>query len=106
MKVFVMLLMLGLLMCPRSYAALDSGDPSEKIVTGMSNVMSGWMEVPRNIDREVRNKNMFTGFFVGLAKGVFLGIGRTASGALDIATFAIPPYRKPFFEPDARMNES
>jgi len=77
--------------------------PGDKLIRGVGNVFSGWLEVPKNIDKEWKaSKNAGIGIFAGIIKGLCLGLGRTASGIWDAVTFpvSIPKDYEPFFKPD------
>ena len=67
-----------------------------KIVSGIANVATGWMELPKNINLwSQRDGNAVIGAAEGLLWGVFHTAGRTGSGALDLATFWLPTYPTP-----------
>ena len=77
--------------------------PGDKLVRGVGNVLSGWLEIPLNIDREwAASKNMGIGIFTGGVKGLVLGFARTCSGFWDALTFpvAVPENYEPFYSPD------
>lgn len=67
-----------------------------KILSGVANVTTGWMELPKNIILWSQKENSI---LVGLPKGVLRGIvhtaSRTGSGALDLATFWLPTFPSP-----------
>jgi len=66
------------------------------------NVLTGWMEVPKNIAVEWKKTEPFTGTIMGTIKGLGWGVGRTATGVYDIITFPlpIPEGYKPLMEPE------
>ncbi|SEF98456.1 exosortase system-associated protein, TIGR04073 family [Nitrosomonas ureae] len=67
-----------------------------KIVSGIANVATGWMELPKNINLwSQRDSNAVIGAAEGLLWGIFHTAGRTGSGALDLATFWLPTYPTP-----------
>ena len=67
-----------------------------KILSGVTNITTGWMELPKNIIFWTQKDN---GILVGFPEGVLWGIvqtaGRTASGAMDLATFWLPTFPTP-----------
>ena len=67
-----------------------------KILSGVANVTTGWMELPKNIILWNQKENSI---LVGLPEGVVRGIvhtaSRTGSGALDLATFWLPTFPSP-----------
>lgn len=67
-----------------------------KILSGVANVATGWMELPKNIILwGQRDKNVVIGVAEGLLWGVFHTASRTGNGALDLATFWLPTYPTP-----------
>lgn len=73
-----------------------------KLGRGIVNVLTGWVEIPKNIATEWRRTDPFSGFVVGTIKGIGWTIGRTISGAYDIITFPVPVPKeyKPLMEPE------
>jgi len=73
---------------------------SGKLIRGMANLSTGWIEVPRQIYEVGSNE----GWVRGLLRGPFDGIGmffaRTVAGVVETATFAIPlPTYEPLLTP-------
>ena len=93
----------GVLCAPSVWGA-DLGNPKEfvkamnvqgsmdKLGRGASNTLTGWMEIPYRIDDEWKFSG--TGFIaaatVGVAKGLVLGMTRTAVGLFEVVTFWAP----------------
>lgn len=89
MKVLVTLLVvvmaLGFITC--AYAT----NPGEKLSRGAANVLSGPVEIPLCMGEEWKaSNNAVIGITLGLFKGIFWGIARSASGLYDILTFPFP----------------
>jgi len=63
---------------------------SNKFVRGITNLTTGWLEVPKNISNESRKSNAAVGLTWGSVKGGLHAVGRTAVGAFDTATFYVP----------------
>ncbi len=63
---------------------------SNKFVRGITNLATGWLEVPKNISNESRKSNAGVGLTWGSVKGGLHAVGRTTVGALDTATFYVP----------------
>lgn len=69
-----------------------------KLGVGFANIVTSWLEVPKcmingynNAEVVFGNKADFVfGVTTGAVKGVINTIGRTFTGALDIATFPLP----------------
>ena len=73
-----------------------------KLGRGATNIFTGWMEIPKNISKQWRAYDPFTGFFVGGVEGVAWGVGRTMVGVYDTVTFflPIPADYEPLMEPE------
>ncbi|MBM3249550.1 MAG: exosortase system-associated protein, TIGR04073 family [Candidatus Omnitrophica bacterium] len=81
----VVVMALGFITC--AYAS----NPGEKLGRGAANALSGALEVPICIGEEWKaSNNAVIGMSVGLFKGIFWGIARTASGLYDLVTFPFP----------------
>ena len=92
------------LACAPSVWAADLGNPKEfakamntqgmmdKLGRGASNTLTGWMEIPYRIDDEWKfsGSNFIAAATVGVAKGLVLGIARTAVGLFEVVTFWAP----------------
>ncbi len=67
-----------------------------KILSGVANVVTGWMELPKNISIwNQKNNNILSDFIEGALWGFVHTAGRTASGAVDLATFWLPTFPTP-----------
>ena len=67
-----------------------------KILSGVANVATGWMELPKNISIwNQKNNNILSDFTEGVLWGIVHTAGRTASGAVDVATFWLPTFPTP-----------
>jgi len=68
----------------------------EKGKHGIINTFTGWLEVPGQVVKGLKNdsvnqkKNDFEGGLLGLVRGILHGVGRTASGILQLVTFMLP----------------
>lgn len=72
--------------------AADSyfSNSSEKLVSGIANVATGWVELPKNIILTSQNEGPLYGITVGTAMGIMHTVGRSVVGVLDAVTFFIP----------------
>jgi len=73
--------------------------PATKLGNGLNNLLTGWVEIPRQISEVSNEQDMLAGITVGTIKGSVYAVGRTAAGALDTVTFMFPSYDKPIMEP-------
>jgi putative exosortase-associated protein (TIGR04073 family) len=77
------------------------GGMSEKVVRGVTNIATGWVEFPKQIFLTFKNEGVVKGIFIGPLKGVGMTVVRTVSGAAEVGTFIIPfpGFYDPFFDP-------
>lgn len=59
----------------------------KKLFTGIINVATCWIEIPRQLTISVNADGMLVGFPVGLVKAPFMAVTRAAAGVYDTATF-------------------
>lgn len=87
---------------------VDSAAPQEvvdgmanKLVRGVANIGTGWMEFPKQIYLTCRDDGFAKGLTVGPLKGVGMTVVRTVAGAGETATFflAYPGFYDPYFDP-------
>ncbi len=66
------------------------GQVGEKLATGIANVVTGVGEIPKTMMATGREKGATYGMTAGFFTGIMHMLGRTLSGAADIATFVVP----------------
>jgi len=74
-------------------AVADDGYGSQvasKFTRGLANTATGWVELPKDIVNTSKDSNIAVGMTWGVLKGVLDTVGRTAVGALELATFFVP----------------
>lgn len=79
-----------------------------KLGRGVTNLVTGWLEVPRHIAKRWREYGEpITGTIVGGCEGVGWGFLRTVNGAYEIVTFPIEVPRdfRPLMEPEFILPE-
>jgi len=71
----------------------------EKLGNGLANAVTGVVEIPKTITIVGNRDGVVHGMTVGFLLGIANTIGRSLSGAFDIATFLIPttPFVKPSY---------
>ena len=84
MVCFVVIAILGI--AAQGYAQ----DPAKKLGRGLANILTGWVELPKNIYDTSVEDNPLSGLTVGLAKGVGMTIVRTGAGVYETVTFPFP----------------
>jgi len=68
----------------------------EKAKQGFTNLITGWLELPYQVVKGYKHgfghkgKNKILGGTLGIFRGVVYGVGRTADGAYEVVTFALP----------------
>jgi len=74
----------------------------DKLNRGLTNIFTGWFEIPKNMSTAISKHNFASAFFIGLPKGCLMTIVRTGIGVYDTVTFAIPLPQdyKPILEPE------
>jgi len=77
------------------------GGMSNKLVRGLTNITTGWLEIPKQICLTTKEEGLAKGLSVGFVKGIGMTVVRTVSGAGEAVTFpvAYPGFYDPFFEP-------
>lgn len=77
-------------------------DPAKKLGRGIANILTGWVELPKNIYDTSVEDNPLSGLTIGLAKGVGMTIVRTGAGVYETVTFPfpIPEGYAPVLEPE------
>ena len=77
-------------------------DPIHKMGRGLVNVLTGWIEVPKQMQLGSQEHNPVTGVGKGLLKGASLTLLRGGIGLYEALTFPLP-YPKKFASPYERM---
>jgi len=65
-------------------------DPAKKLGRGVANILTGWLEIPKNIYNTSIEANPMVGITVGTAKGIGMSIVRTGAGVYEVFTFPFP----------------
>jgi len=88
--------------------SIEKSSPQEVVdgmatkgVRGAINLVTGWLELPKQIYVTTRESGWAKGIAVGPFKGIGMTIVRTVSGAGELLTFfvAYPGFYDPWFEP-------
>jgi putative exosortase-associated protein (TIGR04073 family) len=99
MKNFLLILSLLAMMLPGMvpYAWAGDGnawdymvDISSKFGRGLTNILTGPVEIPCNIAEEMDDIGPYKGLAVGTGKGLYKMVRRMFNGVTEIATFVIP----------------
>jgi putative exosortase-associated protein (TIGR04073 family) len=92
----------------KSTGTIEDASPQEvvdgmanKIVRGVTNVATGWLEFPKQIYITCKEEGYVKGLTVGPVKGLGMTLVRTVAGVGESATFfvAYPGFFDPFFYP-------
>jgi len=77
-------------------------DPIHKMGRGVVNLLTGWIELPKQLHLGTQEDNPITGVGWGLIKGAGLTILRGGVGIYEAVTFPLP-YPKDFASPYEHM---
>ena len=77
-------------------------DPIHKAGRGVVNVLTGWLELPKQIHLGSQEENPVTGLGWGVVKGMGLTVLRSGVGIFEALTFPIP-YPKGYASPYEQM---
>jgi putative exosortase-associated protein (TIGR04073 family) len=90
------------------YRNIDDASPQDivegmatKGVRGAANILTGWVEIPKQIYVTGKETGWLRGSIIGPLKGIGMTVVRTVSGAGELLTFfvAYPGFYDPWFEP-------
>ena len=83
-------------------ATAEAQSARQKFNRGFSNVVLGWVELPGTIKEEAAASNPVQGLVVGLIKGSYRTVRRTAVGVYEIITFpaAVPAGYEKIVDPE------
>ena len=98
-RVVEWLLLLAILGMPPDVWAQD---PIHKASRGLLNVLTGWIEVPKQLHRASRDPSPLRGLGRGLFKGAGLTLVRGGVGLYELVTFPVP-HPKGFASPYESM---
>jgi putative exosortase-associated protein (TIGR04073 family) len=87
---------------PLAERLYETRDPIHKLGRGVVNVLTGWIEVPKQIHLGSQEDNPVTGIGGGLLKGIARGLLRTGVGVYEAVTFPIP-YPRGYASPYGQM---
>lgn len=75
---------------------------SNKLQRGLTNIVTGWFEIPNNMSVGIAKHDFVSALFIGLPKGLGMAVLRTGAGVYDTATFMLPLPKdyKPLLEPE------
>lgn len=65
-------------------------DPIHKLGRGVSNILTWWVELPKNFSLGMQEDNPLLGIGGGLLKGSGLALTRLAVGAYETLSFLVP----------------
>lgn len=79
-----------------------AGKMLHKLGRGVTNTLTCWVEIPRNIAIEWEKTDPATGFFMGTVIGTGWGFARLATGVFETVTFPfpVPEDYQPMLEPE------
>jgi putative exosortase-associated protein (TIGR04073 family) len=86
----------------------DAGKMFHNLGRGLVNVLTGWLELPKNIADTWKKTDPFTGFVIGGVKGIAWSWARTCTGAYDVVTFPFPVPKdyESLIEPESAVTQT
>jgi len=75
------------------YKTTRASKMTNKFLRGMLNIPLCVMEVPKALNKNIKNTDYFTGTFVGLGEGVVKSTKRLGYGLFEVATFPQPEWK-------------
>ena len=90
------------------YQTVESSSPQDVVdsmaakgVRGAANLVTGWVEIPKQIYLTGARDGWLRGTVIGPLKGIGMTVVRTVSGAGELITFFVPfpGFYDPWFEP-------
>ena len=72
-----------------------------KLARGVTNLVTGWVEIPKRVNETTNQSGALSGFTWGLARGLGYGFVRTIAGGYETITFPFPapPDYRPVIQP-------
>ena len=72
-----------------------------KLARGITNLVTGWVEIPKRVNETTNQSGALSGFTWGLARGLGYGFVRTIAGGYETITFPFPapPDYRPVIQP-------
>ena len=97
--IYAFLFLSALLLVPPPAMA---DDPIHKAGRGVVNILTCWIEMPKQLHLGAQEDNPIVGIGTGIGKGVSLTVLRLAMGAYEAVAFAIP-YPRGYVSPYEEM---
>ena len=92
----------GMVLSSLSASPVWAQDPIHKMGRGIVNVLTGWLELPKQIHLGLQENNPVTGVSSAVLKGAGLTVLRSSVGLYETLTFPIP-YPKHYASPYEEM---
>jgi len=67
-----------------------AGNAARKLGRGVTNIITGWLEIPAEVGRKTAEDGDLAGVLVAPFTGILKAAGRMLGGIYDVVTFAIP----------------
>ncbi len=87
-----------LMMLTLAAPSASAQDPIHKMGRGLGNVLTCWIELPKNFHKGAQEQNPVLGIGWGLVKGSGLALTRLALGGYETVSFFVP-YPKEYASP-------
>ena len=102
-----LIIIIGVLVVLNITTTSFAQDAGKKLGRGLVNILTGWIELPKNIYETSVESNPLSGLTIGLAKGLGMTVVRTGAGIYETATFPfpLPQEYKPILDPEYVLNK-
>lgn len=100
LKVVVAILLVFTFLAQAPSVFAEENTSGAKLKRGALNLLTCWLEVPRQIKAVTLENDPIAGITVGTAKGIGFTVARAVVGVFDLVTFYLRPYNEPIMEPD------
>ena len=83
-------------------AEMSTTGAGTKLLRGATNVVTGWVEIPKRVYETSQEQGAAAGLTWGLLRGFGRGFVRTAAGFYELVTFPFPapPNYEPVIQPE------
>lgn len=95
---FAVVILIVVLSCPSFaagplYKTTRASKMTNKLLRGLLNIPMCVMEIPKALNKNIKNTDYFTGTFTGLGEGIFKSSKRLVYGTFEVVTFPQPEWK-------------
>ena len=86
LKILILTALISLLLA----STAEAQGKAKKLLRGVANTLTGWVEIPKNIYDTSVEENLLAGGTLGTIEGIGMAIVRTGCGVYEVVTFPFP----------------